>query len=327
MAQWPTVRRAHVLGAAAVLAAGGLAFLSINGQQARYVIEEPSGTHAHEIRTMDSTWKQALRHLALRIGPHTRLNLPLSASVKRPLVIRRAIPVVVSAYRYHYRVWTTQYQVGRVLQKLGIKLGHLDSVYPPLATTIRPHLRIVVTRRWLVAHTMTASLPYGTTYRPDPQLFRGNREIVHYGHNGVRRETIQVEMQDGHPVKHRLVATRVLEPALNTLIAYGTLDVVNRGSGVVTFTREINMVATAYWPNPAWSTGYTATGMKAQYGIVAVDPSVIPLGTKLYIPGYGFALAEDTGGAIIGDRIDLCFNDPTQVVNWGVRQVKVFIIR
>ena len=56
-------------------------------------------------------------------------------------------------------------------------------------------------------------------------------------------------------------------------------------------------------------------------------PSVIPLGTKLYIPGYGFALAEDTGGAIIGDRIDLCFNDPTQVVNWGVRQVKVFIIR
>jgi 3D (Asp-Asp-Asp) domain-containing protein len=324
LAQWPTVGRARVLGAAAVLAAGGLAFLSINGQQARYTVETPSGTRAHVIETLDTTWKQALRRLAVRIGPHSRLNLPLSASVRRPLVIRQAIPVVVSAYRYHARVWTTQYRVAGVLRALGVKLGRLDSVRPPLTAVIRPHDRIVVVRRWLVRHTVTATLAYGTTFRPDPQLFQGNREILRRGHDGVVRETVEVEMQDGRPVARRVVAAKTVRPALSTLIAYGTLDTINRGSGAVTFTRELTMVATAYWPDPSWSTGYTATGMKAQYGIVAVDPSVIPLGTKLYIPGYGFAVAEDTGSAIVGDRVDLCFNDAAQAIAWGVQTVKVF---
>lgn len=87
----------------------------------------------------------------------------------------------------------------------------------------------------------------------------------------------------------------------------------------------MTVLATAYWPDPAWSTGYTATGWKAQYGIVAVDPSVIPLGTKMYIPGYGQAIAEDTGGAIIGDHIDLCYDDQQQAVDWGAQTIHIEI--
>lgn len=85
------------------------------------------------------------------------------------------------------------------------------------------------------------------------------------------------------------------------------------------------MEASAYWPDPAWSNGYTATGLKAQRGIVAVDPSVIPLGTHLYVPGYGQALAADTGGAIVGDRLDLCFDTAGEAIGWGVRDVKVIV--
>lgn len=88
---------------------------------------------------------------------------------------------------------------------------------------------------------------------------------------------------------------------------------------------RMTVLATAYWPDPAWSTGYTATGWKAQYGIVAVDPSVIPLGTRMYIPGYGQAIAEDTGGAIIGDHIDLCYDDQQQAVDWGAQTVQIQI--
>lgn len=72
--------------------------------------------------------------------------------------------------------------------------------------------------------------------------------------------------------------------------------------------------------------GITASGMKARYGVVAVDPKVIPLGTKLYIEGYGNAIAGDTGGAIKGNRIDLFYNSNKEAMDFGRRQVKVTIL-
>ena len=79
--------------------------------------------------------------------------------------------------------------------------------------------------------------------------------------------------------------------------------------------------------------GITATGARAVYGIVAVDPGVIPLGSRLYIETadgsfiYGHAVAADTGGAIKGNRIDLCFNTRQEALNFGRRQVKVYVLK
>jgi 3D (Asp-Asp-Asp) domain-containing protein len=70
-------------------------------------------------------------------------------------------------------------------------------------------------------------------------------------------------------------------------------------------------------------TGTTATGIPVGWGVAAVDPSVIPLGTHLTIPGYGEAVAADTGGAIIGDRIDLWFPTCAQAGGWGARSVTI----
>ena len=70
----------------------------------------------------------------------------------------------------------------------------------------------------------------------------------------------------------------------------------------------------------------TATGTVARVGIIAVDPRVIPLGTRVYVEGYGYATAEDTGGAIKGNRIDIFLNSNAECVNWGRRSVKVYIL-
>ena len=59
---------------------------------------------------------------------------------------------------------------------------------------------------------------------------------------------------------------------------------------------------------------------------MAVDPNVIPLGTRVYVPGYGLALAADTGSAIIGDRIDLCMENRDEALDFGRRDVKVYVI-
>jgi 3D (Asp-Asp-Asp) domain-containing protein/peptidoglycan hydrolase CwlO-like protein len=92
---------------------------------------------------------------------------------------------------------------------------------------------------------------------------------------------------------------------------------------------EWDMVATAYFSGGGGlnGNGITATGLRARKGICAVDPRVIPLGTKLFIPGYGEALAADTGGWVKGNRIDLVFEDITECYKYGRRKIKVYLVQ
>ena len=95
------------------------------------------------------------------------------------------------------------------------------------------------------------------------------------------------------------------------------------------YSKVLVMNATSYTDDPAENGGYNTTkmGTRLRYGVVAVDPRVIPLGTKLYIEGYGYAVAEDTGGAIKGNRIDLCYTDRAKAEAFGRRNVKVYILK
>ena len=86
------------------------------------------------------------------------------------------------------------------------------------------------------------------------------------------------------------------------------------------------MEATAYLPADGDGYGITAMGIPATYGVAAVDPSVIPLGSRLYVPGYGEAIAADTGGAINGYRIDLCMESYDQAMAFGRRVITVFVL-
>lgn len=95
------------------------------------------------------------------------------------------------------------------------------------------------------------------------------------------------------------------------------------------YKRVVTMDSTAYEPGPTScgnNSGNTAIGLQAGYGVVAVDPDVIELGTRLYIEGYGYAVAGDTGGAIKGNTIDVCFMTLDECYKWGRREVKVYVL-
>ncbi len=94
----------------------------------------------------------------------------------------------------------------------------------------------------------------------------------------------------------------------------------------VPYSAIMAMEATAYLPTDGNGEGITASGTRATYGVAAVDPSVIPLGSRLYVPGYGEAVAEDTGGAITGYRIDLCMESREQAMAFGRRVITVFVL-
>ena len=93
------------------------------------------------------------------------------------------------------------------------------------------------------------------------------------------------------------------------------------------YVAVLTMEATAYLPSDGDGYGITATGIPATYGVAAVDPYVIPLGSRLYIPGYGEAIAADTGGAIYGNRIDLCMESYSEAMQFGRRDVTVYVLR
>lgn len=92
------------------------------------------------------------------------------------------------------------------------------------------------------------------------------------------------------------------------------------------YRRMLLMDATAYSSEDPGNSNYTAGGHYLQRGYVSVDPSVIPLGTKLYIEGYGYATADDVGGAIVGNRIDLGMNNHVEAINYGRRPVAVYVL-
>ncbi len=99
----------------------------------------------------------------------------------------------------------------------------------------------------------------------------------------------------------------------------------------IILTGEWEMVATAYYAfgaggNDINGNGITATGLRARKGIVAVDPRIIPLGTKLFIPGYGEAIAADTGGWIKNNRIDLCFDTLAECYGYGRRRIRIYLV-
>lgn len=97
-------------------------------------------------------------------------------------------------------------------------------------------------------------------------------------------------------------------------------------AGYLRFTAHFEMEATAYTADDGDGNGITAIGLPAHYGTVAVDPDVIELGTRLFIPGYGIAIAADTGGAIDGMIIDLCMDTYEDCIEFGRQDVDVYVL-
>lgn len=166
-------------------------------------------------------------------------------------------------------------------------------------------------------------IPYELQYRPEESSAGGRVVILKTGTGGERGRVFHLTYENGSLKSVALVSESQIEPTGGDTALAGTS--VYRGGA----TRELYMEATAYTPtveetdSDPWT---TASGMKSGLGIVAVDSEIIPLGSKLYIEGYGYGIAGDTGGAIKGNRIDVFFYSHDEMISWGRRWVRVFVL-
>jgi 3D (Asp-Asp-Asp) domain-containing protein len=174
-----------------------------------------------------------------------------------------------------------------------------------------------------------------------PTLFEVNRRLPPRhrilkaaGKPGESLVTWRVYYRNGKEIRRVKVREQVLEPPQPRIYEIGVHGhIASRGavgrSGAFRTAKVLEMHASAYTPHRSGGgtgTGRTATGLPAGYGLVAVDPRVIPLGTVLYIEGYGMAIAADTGRAIRGRKIDLCFATRQQAIQFGRRTVRVHLL-
>lgn len=185
--------------------------------------------------------------------------------------------------------------------------------------------------------TKTEVIAYDTEIRENPDLEEGNENVIQEGENGEISIITKESYSGGELISSEIVEELVTKEAKNKIIERGT----KKPEPVVTAPKEqtvasipvslerdsaLQVIATGYTPGDPGCTGITYTGTKAARGTIAVDPSVIPFGTKLYIPGYGYGVAADTGGAIKGNKIDLCYDTRTEALNWGIKNITVYVV-
>jgi uncharacterized protein YabE (DUF348 family) len=256
------------------------------------------------------------------------------------ITIKRAVPVSIIADGEVKPFRTAADTVAGALSGAGVQLGSQDLVEPGLNSPIESGMSIRVVRITHETLTEEKEIPFETVVKYDDTMYKGMEKVLQKGENGKLSREIRVTYHDGEEVNRENVKEEVLKEHSNRVVSRGTIDSIETSRGTVRFKKAMVMSSTAYdatfestGKNPGHPQyGITRSGTRVRPGVVAVDPKVIPLGTKLYIksldgsPDYGFASAEDTGGAIKGNKIDLYFESPEVVKKYGRRNVLVYIL-
>ena len=219
---------------------------------------------------------------------------------------------------------TDKTTVGELLEELD---DNIDTDYilndAEESTPIEAMMTISLTSITEKTVAVTKEIPFEVIERPNSKMAIGTTKVVQEGHNGVSSMISKEVYHGSELIETKFVEEKVTVPVQNKIVEFGTTGIIHGHA----YTKQIKAKVTAYTPYDAGCNGITATGTTAKKGVIAVDPSVIPLGTRVYIPGYGVAVAEDTGGAIKGNRVDVCYMTKNEAFSWGVRNVPVYILQ
>ena len=290
------------------------------------LVQAEGGTR--KVLTFGTTVADVLKQAGLAVRPHDRVRPGLTTSLATGMAItvRRAFPVTLFAGGRPRPLVTAAATVGEFLAESGVALRSQDQVAPSTETALTPGALVRIVRVESRIVVREERLPFARIARSDPALPRGMTRLVQSGHPGSRVSRIAVTTADGVVVNRQVVGSMMIRSPRDQILQVGTRRII-ASRGEFAGKEILTLEATAYapWDGPG-TNDITAIGLKAGFGVVAVDPEVIPLRSRLFIEGYGPAIAGDTGGAIKGHRIDLGFNTVREAVIFGRRPVRVFIL-
>ncbi len=286
-----------------------------------------------QYETTEALVEEFLTSEGIKLNKRDEISVDIHTSIVEgmEIIITRWNPEVTLTLNKENMTMTTKaYTVGELIKEQGIVLGEKYKIEPEESASIEKGMTIVVETEKINIETRQASLPYETKIQGTSNLQPGERKVQTPGKEGHVERDFEVVRFGGEIIQETQIRSNVLVEPQTEVILEGIKNVikdVNTGK-TYEYTRAMNMEATAYTdiPGDRWY-GITASGMPTFIGMVAVDPKVIPLGTKLYVEGYGIAHAGDTGGAVKGNIIDLFMSSRAQARAFGRRARKVYILK
>jgi 3D (Asp-Asp-Asp) domain-containing protein len=175
-------------------------------------------------------------------------------------------------------------------------------------------------------------IQFAVVTKKDESLEKGKEKTITSGKKGLVSKQYEVLLENGEEVSRKLISEQKVAEKQDKVVAVGTKDLsiqVSRGAADEP-GKEFYVTATAYTAYCNGCSGRTATGLNLRANpnmkVIAVDPRVIPLGSKVYVEGYGYAVAADTGGAIKGYIVDLFMPSNQDCYRWGRKKVKIKIL-
>ena len=271
--------------------------------------------------------------VVLYLGDRVRPLLGALLTTGMHVEIHRAKPVRLQVDGEVIQTRTQAGDVGLLLSEVGIHLAGKDYAIPALATQVTDNLFVRIVRVVEDSIVESQDIPYETVRRSDSDLELDQQRVDQVGKNGVHKQRVHLVYEDGQQVLREVAEEWVESQPTTRIISYGTKIVIREletPDGVIRYWRKIRVLATSYTAATSGKTrdhpeyGITRLGWRARTGIVAVDPTVIKLRTNMYVPGYGFGVAADTGGKIKGRWIDLCY-DEDDLVLWK-RWLDVYLL-
>ena len=298
-----------------------------------------------EISTNCDTVGELLNEERIKLTKDDYIGLDLNQRIYDGMTIwlRLAIDVTVKAGQETFNVHSQPLTVAQALEEAGVVVDDDDILDMPRLSYLYKDTTINVTKMETRKEEVLEDIEPPVETKEVAYLTPGSTSVITAGEPGQKRTVYTVTYKDGVEVSRELVSTEVVKEPVARVEgigpAYGSAassfsmsgGVVESGAGTAIAADGSEFYYS--YSFTAQATAYTATGNRtatgtwpAQGRTIAVDPNVIPLGTRVYVVGYGYAIAEDTGGAVKGNIIDLYMDSYVDCINWGRRNVTVYIL-
>ncbi|MDN3020001.1 ubiquitin-like domain-containing protein [Paenibacillus sp. BSR1-1] len=286
------------------------------------------------IWTTAGTVAELLKEQKIVLNAHDQISPNPEAAIQNKLRvgIKKAFNLTYVDKGKAQQVWTTSTTVADFLTQQGIKLNSLDRVEPTLTESVKENGVVNVIRVEKVTDVVEEPVEFAVVTKKDEGLEKGKEKILSAGKHGRVSRQYEVLLENGKEVSRKLLSEQMIAEKQDKVVAVGTKELSLQVSrGAVETGKEFYVTATAYTANCNGCSGRTATGLNLRANpnmkVIAVDPRIIPLGTKVYVEGYGYAVAADTGGAIKGYIIDVFVPSNADAYRWGRKKVKIKILQ
>jgi uncharacterized protein YabE (DUF348 family) len=293
------------------------------------------GEERWALRTTTETVGAALLESGVTLGALDTVtpSRETALSADMEIAIERAASYVISGDGQTVEVYSDSTAVLDILADNGIALGPLDYTRPAAESTIDPGDTIEIVRVTERIDVEEAPIPFESVYEPSAEMEIDTLAEASLGSNGVLQRRTRVRLENGAEVSRTPDGEIVTVAPVNRVVRYGTnivMRTIDTPEGPVEYWRKVTMYASSYTATSAGKNpgepgyGVTASGVQAGTGVVAVDRSVVPFRSYVYVPGYGVAFVGDTGGGIKGRMIDLGY-DEDEYQSWH-QYVEVYFL-